>query len=105
MRIKTGDKVLVIKGRERGKIGTVSAANPADNRIKIEGLNLIKRHMKKSGRNAGGVVEVTGSMNASNVMLVDPASNKPTRIGSQMVGDKKVRLTRESNTVIEDVKK
>lgn len=105
MRIKTGDKVLIIKGRDRGKIGTVSAANPEDNRIKIEGLNIIKRHMKKSGRSAGGVVEVTGSINASNVMLVDPSNNKPSRIGYQTVGEKKVRITRQSNTVIEDAKK
>lgn len=105
MRIKTGDKVLIIKGRDRGKIGMVSAVNPTDNRIKVEGLNMVKRHMKKSGRTAGGIVEVTGSMNASNVMIVDPSNNKPSRIGYQVIGDKKERITRQSNTVIEHVKK
>lgn len=104
MRIKTGDKVLIIKGRDRGKIGTVSAADPSSNRIKIEGLNIVKRHMKK-GRNSGGITEVTGSMNAANVMLVDPSTNKPTRVGYQKVNDKKVRVTRLSNAVIEDAKK
>jgi large subunit ribosomal protein L24 len=107
MRIKTGDKVLVIKGRERGKSGVITAVDKVTNRVKIEGLNMIKRHVKKSARagSGGGIVEAAGSINASNVMLVDPGTGKPTRLGSNFAGDKKSRITKKSNTVIEDVKK
>jgi len=81
MRIKTGDKVLVIKGRDRGKSGVITAVDLIKNRVKIDGINMIKRHLKKNTRanNAGGIVEAPGSINASNVMLLDPGTGKPTR--------------------------
>ena len=108
MKIKTGDKVLVIKGRDRGKSGVITAVDKIANRIKIDGLNLIKRHLKKNtgqGGTTGGIVEAPGSISASNVMLLDPGTGKPTRLGSHTGGDKKARITKKSNTVIEDVKK
>lgn len=107
MDIRTGDKVIVIKGKDRGKTGVVSAVDKEKNRIKIEGLNIIKRHIKKNARvrNAGGVVETIGSINAANAMLVDPQTGKATRVGHQVVGEKKIRVTKKSNSTIEDVKK
>lgn len=105
MNIRKGDKVIVIKGRDRGKTGTVTAVSPATNRIKVEGINIMKRHSRARGKVPGGVIEVNGTINASNVMLVDPVTNKPTRISHQIVGDKKVRVATKSKTPIEDVKK
>lgn len=105
MNIKKGDKVLVIKGKDRGKTGIVSAVAPSTNRIKIEGLNIMKRHAKTRGRVAGGVIMVEGTINAANVMLIDPSSGKPTRVGHQTNGTQKSRLARVSKSVIEDVKK
>lgn len=106
MNIKKGDKVIVIKGRDKGKTGTVTAVSPADNRLKVEGINIMKRHARNRGAGTpAGIIEVLGSIPAANVMLIDPATNKPTRVSYQMVGDKKVRVATKSKTPIEDVKK
>jgi len=108
MNIKTGDKVIVIKGKERGKTGVITAVDRIGNRVKIEGLNMIKRHLRKGARKAGsggGIVESAGSINAANVMLLDPATSKPTRVSYNMVSDKKTRVTKKSNTALEDAKK
>jgi large subunit ribosomal protein L24 len=107
MRIRTGDKVIVIKGRDRGKTGVVLAVNAEKNQIKVEGINIRKRHLRPAAQTgkAGGITDVTLSVSASNVMLVDPATNKPTRIGYKLVGEKKMRFAKQSQSIIEDVKR
>lgn len=107
MHIRKGDKVVVIKGRDRGKSGLVIDVNLDKKRVRIEGLNIQKRHMKKSSRTgaAGGVTEVAGLIPAANVMVVDPNTGKATRVGHKLVGDKKVRITKKSQSIIEDVKR
>jgi large subunit ribosomal protein L24 len=107
MKIKSGDKVLVIKGRDRGKTATVVAVNLKTNRIKVEGINTHKRHLKRAKRPgaAGGITEVTLAMSVSNVMLVDPSTSKPTRVGYKLMGEKKARIARVSKSIIEDVKR
>ena len=95
MKIKKGDTVKVISGKDRGATGRVLAV--LGERIQVEGVATIKRHLK-AGRHAsapdGGIVERTGTVHASNVMVVDPASQRATRVGFRFDGDKKVRVGR-----------
>lgn len=97
-RIKTGDVVEVIAGKERGKRGPVLAINRERNRVMVEGLNFVYRHTRPSGQNQqGGIIQREAFLHLSNVMVVDPESDRPTRIGSKT--DKKrgkVRIARRS---------
>ncbi len=102
MFVKTGDKVKVIAGKEKGKEGTILSVNAKTNRVVVKGLNKIKKHVKPSQTNQnGGVVEVEGTIHASNVMVIDPESNKPTRIGHSVVDGKKVRIAKVSGKAID----
>ena len=106
MKIKTGDKVVVIKGKDRGKTGVVVSADPATAKIKVEGINVFKRHQKKgAGNKPGGVIEIVAPLDVSKVMLLDPDTGKPTRVGYKTVGDTKKRISRVSGVIIEDAKK
>ena len=81
MKLKKGDKVIVIAGKERGKSGTIVRVMPRENLIILDGMNLAKRHRRASGRSRKGqIVERAMPVHVSNVMLVDPKSGKPTRI-------------------------
>lgn len=91
MKIKKGDTVKVIAGRDKGKTGTVLEVIQAENKVRVEGVNLFKRHLKPGRSQAnpeGGIVERNGTIHASNVMLVDPASGNPTRVGYQVLEEK-----------------
>lgn len=89
MKIKKGDNVLVIAGKDRGKSGRVIEVLPTDFRVRVEGIALYKRHLKTTG-----IQEMVGTLHVSNVMVLDPASSKPTRVGYKFDGDKKVRVGR-----------
>jgi large subunit ribosomal protein L24 len=106
MKIKKNDKVLVIKGKDRGKTGIVADVDPTRRKIRVEGVNIQKRHLKKNSRPGavGGVTEVMAWMQVCNVMLVCPMTAKPTRVGYQITGDKKFRFSKTAASVIEDVK-
>jgi large subunit ribosomal protein L24 len=97
MKIRKGDTVHVTTGKDKGKTGKVLEILEAKNRIRVEGISKYKKHLK-AGRNQktpeGGIIEMVGTIHASNVMVVDPASGKPTRIGYRMDGEKKVRIGR-----------
>jgi len=99
MKIKKGDTVKVIAGKDKGKSGRVIEVVKGEkgNRVRVEGVALYKKHMK-AGRSQkspeGGILELVGTVHASNVMVVDPASGKPTRVGMKLDGDKKVRVGR-----------
>ena len=101
--IRKNDNVLVITGKDRGKRGRVLRVLPDKNRLIVEGVNLIKRHTKPNpGKNVkGGIVEREASLNVSNVMLVCPACGKPTRIGYSTQGDRKVRVCRKCEGVVD----
>ncbi|MCH3904790.1 MAG: 50S ribosomal protein L24 [Lactobacillus sp.] len=102
MFLKTGDKVKVIAGKDKGKEGNILKIDKKANRVTVKGINMIKKHEKPSQSNAnGGVVETEGSINASNVMLIDPNSQKPTRVGYQVVDGKKVRIAKVSGKAID----
>ncbi|EEU20649.1 50S ribosomal protein L24 [Lactobacillus mulieris] len=102
MFVKTGDKVKVIAGKEKGKEGTVIRVDRKNDRVVVKGLNMIKKHEKPSQTNQnGGVVEKEGSIHVSNVMLIDPESGKPTRIGHEIVDGNKVRIAKVSGKAID----
>ncbi len=102
--VKKNDEVLVIGGRDRGKRGRVLRVVPEKNRVVVEGVNMIKRHTRPNPqRNVkGGIVERESAIHASNVMLVDPDSGKPTRVGHRTLEDgRRVRVSRRGGTVLD----
>lgn len=102
MKIKKGDKVVVITGRDRGKTGEVLRVMPKDDRLLVQGVNLVKRHQRPGPGNPGGILEKEATIHVSNVAHVDPSSDKPTRVGFKIVeGDRKVRVARRSGEVID----
>jgi large subunit ribosomal protein L24 len=99
-RIRKNDEVIVIAGRDRGKRGRVTLVDAERNRVVIEGVNLVKRHTKPNPQKQvqGGIVEQEAAIHASNVMLVDPASGKRTRVGMRIESDgRKVRVSRRKD--------
>lgn len=101
MNLVKGDKVIVIAGRDKGKTGTIQKVIPEQNRVVVEGINLRKKTNKPSQKNPdGGIVEIYAPIDASNVMLIDPKTKQPTRIGHKDVKGKKVRYAKKSGTVL-----
>lgn len=99
---KKGDKVKVITGKDKGKSGKVLAAFPKKDRVLIEGINMVKKHTKPSNVNPqGGILNVEAPIHVSNVMLIDPKTGEPTRVGYEVKGDKKVRVAKKSGEVID----
>lgn len=102
MNFKTGDKVVVIAGKDKGKEGKITKVLRNDNKIVIEGVNIVKKHIKPNGQNAGSIVELEAPINASNAMMIDPKTKKRTRIGHTVdKNGKKVRVAKKSNEVID----
>ncbi|EQB9247631.1 50S ribosomal protein L24 [Listeria monocytogenes] len=102
MHVKKGDKVKVITGKDKGKSGKVLAAFPKKDRVLIEGINMVKKHTKPSSVNPqGGILNVEAPIHVSNVMLLDPKTGEPTRVGYEVKGDKKVRVAKKSGEVID----
>ncbi|ANZ57933.1 50S ribosomal protein L24 [Fructilactobacillus lindneri] len=102
MFLKTGDKVRVIAGKDKGKDGKIIKAIAADNRVVVEGINKVKKHQKASQANPqGNVSDVEAPINASNVMLIDPSTNEPTRISMEVKDGKKIRISKKSHKAID----
>ena len=100
MKIKKGDTVKVIAGKDKGKEGKVLAVNVKDNTVIVEGINMVTKHNKPSVANqAGGITTKEAALHISNVMLV--VDGKATRVGFQMDGDKKVRVAKATGKVID----
>jgi len=107
MKIKKNDNVIVISGNSKGKTGKVLKVFPKEERVIVEGINLRKRHTKPSQSNPqGGILEKESPIKASNVMIIDPNNNLPSRLGSQIILDEKtgkkkhVRISRTSGEMI-----
>ena len=99
-KIRKGDKVVVLAGKDKGRTGTVDKVMPKDNRVVVGGINMVQRHTKPSqGDPQGGIKNKEASLHISNVAIVD-ASGKPTRVGFRMDGDKKVRFAKTTGDVI-----
>ncbi len=101
--VRKGDTVMVVAGKERGKRGRVLRVIPEKNRVVVERVNMIKKHQRPTQRlRQGGIIEREGSIHLSNVMLLDPTSGKPTRVGMRALSDgKKARLARKSGELID----
>jgi large subunit ribosomal protein L24 len=102
-KIKKGDRVQVLTGRDKGKRGEVIAVNPTENRALVQGVNMVKRHRKPQGMNQpGGIQEKEAPIHLSNLALIDPKSDKPTRVGFRVLEDgKKVRVAKASGEVLD----
>ena len=102
MKIKKGDKVIVITGKDKGKTGEVTKAMPKEGKVLVSGVNMVKRHTKPSQENAGGIISKELPIHVSNVAIVDPSSGKATRIGKKLTKDgRKVRFAKRSGEVID----
>jgi large subunit ribosomal protein L24 len=108
MRIRRDDQVVVIGGKDAGKTGRVVRTEPKKRRVYVEHLNMIKRHERprsvrdtQKGGQIGGIVEKEGPIHVSNVMLVDPKDNKPTRVGVSREGGKRSRVAKRSGRAID----
>jgi len=100
MKIHSNDEVIVIAGKDKGKKGKVVKANPTSGTVLIEGVNLITRHIKRQGSTPGQKVTYEKPIDASNVMLLDPKTGEPTRVGYKLEGGKKLRIAKKSGTVL-----
>ncbi|PIR86544.1 50S ribosomal protein L24 [Candidatus Kaiserbacteria bacterium CG10_big_fil_rev_8_21_14_0_10_43_70] len=102
MKIKKGDKVIVIAGKDKGKTGLVLRAFPSENKVIVEGINIIKKHQRANQQNRKGqIVERSVPMDVSNVMISDPKTNKPTRVRIVKEGGVRRRVAVKSGTKID----
>lgn len=103
MRVKTGDKVVVIAGKDKSKTGRILRVLPKQSRVVVEGINTVKRHTKPNpGNPDGGIVEKEASIHVSNIALADPKTGEPTRVGFKFLEDgTKVRYAKKSGETIE----
>ena len=106
MKIKTGDEVKVISGHYKGTVSTVTKVFPKENKIIVEGVNMVKKSLKPSQANPeGGVVEKEAKIDASNVMLYDRKAKSASRVGFRFEDGKKVRVFKKSGNVVKEEKK
>jgi large subunit ribosomal protein L24 len=102
LKIKKGDKVIVLAGKDKGKQGEVTRVIPTENRAVVSGINVAKRHTKQTAGQEGGIISMSLPIHVSNLALRDPKSGKPTRVGYKTLADgKKVRVARRSGEVID----
>ncbi|ANB61752.1 large subunit ribosomal protein L24 [Anoxybacillus voinovskiensis] len=102
MHVKKGDKVQVISGKDKGKQGVILAAFPKQNRVLVEGVNIVKKHAKPSQANPqGGIISKEAPIHVSNVMPLDPKTGTPTRVGYKVVDGKKVRYAKKSGEILD----
>jgi len=101
--VRKGDTVVVVAGKERGKRGRVLRVIPDKNRVVVERINMIKKHQRPTQKlRQGGIIEREAPMHLSNVMLLDPRNDKPTRVGVRLLADgKKTRIARKSGEIID----
>lgn len=101
-KIKKGDRVVVISGRDRGKQGEVLRVLRKDDRLVVQGVHMIKRHTRPAAGHPGGIIDKEATIHISNVAHVDPASSRPTRVGHRFLDDgRKVRFAKRSGEVID----
>lgn len=102
LKVKKGDTVVILTGKDKGAKGEILKVFPEDNRVLVQGVNMVKKHTKPSAAGAGGIMNEERPIHASNVALLDPKSQKATRVGYKTLKDgKKVRIARKSGETIE----
>ena len=97
MNFKVGDEVVVIAGEDKGKKGKIIKTFKDEHKVIVEGVRIQKKHQKGNGQETGGIIDINGKIDASNVMIIDPKTKKPTRIGKRTDKDKKVRIAIKSS--------
>ena len=104
-KIRKGDKVIVLTGRDRGRTGEVIEVRPDDERALVRGVNMVKRHQRQSAQQEGGIISKESPLHLSNLALADPKDGKPTRVGFKFVGEgherRKVRFAKRSGVEID----
>jgi large subunit ribosomal protein L24 len=104
-KIRKGDKVVVLTGRDKGRTGEVIEVRPAEGRALVRGVHLVKRHQRQTAQQEGGIVPKEGPVHLSNLALADPKDGKPTRVGFKFVGEgdarRKVRFAKRSGVEID----
>jgi len=104
-KIRKGDKVIVLAGRDKGRSGEVLEVRPAEGRALVRGIHMVKRHQRQTAQQEGGIISKEGSIHLSNLALADPKDGKPTRVGFKLVGEgdarKKVRFAKRSGVEID----
>lgn len=100
MKLKKGDKVVVVSGKDKGKTGDIMRAFPRTGKVLIEGVGMVKRHRRGTAGQTGRIVEHPMPVDASNVMLLDPENKKPTRIGYRVEDGARVRVAKKSKTAL-----
>jgi len=103
MNVKKGDKVMVITGKDKGKTGVILVAFPKKDRVLVEGVNIVKKHTKPNQENPqGGIISQEAAIHVSNVMLIDPKTGEPTRVGYKIENGKKVRVAKKSGELLDN---
>jgi large subunit ribosomal protein L24 len=104
-KIRKGDKVIVLTGRDKGRTGEVIEVRPAEARALVRGINMVKRHQRQTPQQEGGIITKESAIHLSNLALADPTDGKPTRVGFKFVGEgaarRKVRIAKRSGVEIE----
>jgi large subunit ribosomal protein L24 len=104
-KIRKGDKVVVLTGRDKGRTGEVVEVRPAADRAIVRGVNMVKRHQRQSAQQEGGIISKESTIHLSNLAIADPKDGKPTRVGFKFVGEgsdrKKVRIAKRSGVEID----
>jgi len=101
-KIRKGDKVVILSGRDKGRTGEVIEVRPAENRALVRGINLVKRHQKQSAAQEGGIISKEAPLHLSNIAIADPKDGKPTRVGFKIHADgKKIRIAKRSGVEID----
>ena len=104
-KIRKGDKVVLLTGRDKGRTGEVIEVRPDENRVLVRGINMVKRHQKQSAQQEGGIISKESAVHVSNVAIADPKDGKPTRVGFKIIGEgdnrRKVRVAKRSGVEID----
>ena len=101
-KIKKGDKVVVLTGRDQGRSGEVVQVMPTEGRALVRGVNMVKRHTRQSGTQEGGIISKEAPIQLSNIAIADPKDGKPTRVGFKVLDDgRKVRVAKRSGDLID----
>ena len=101
-KIKKGDKVVVLTGRDKGRNGEVVQVIPTEGRAVVRGVNMVKRHTRQSGTQEGGIISKEAPIQLSNIAIADPKDGKPTRVGFKVLDDgRKVRVAKRSGDLID----
>jgi large subunit ribosomal protein L24 len=100
-KIRKGDKVVVLTGKDKSRTGQVTAVMPKDGKAIVQGVNLVRRHTRQTPQNEGGILSKEAAIDLSNLSIIDPKDGKPTRVGFIMQDGKKVRVAKRSGVVID----